>query len=289
MPDAFITKTTADKAISEIWSAKVYESLLKNLVCANLVSREYEGEIKQKGDVVHICSIPATLAVADVSEGVAVDAVASTITETLLTIDKWKAIHVAVSHLAKVQSSIDLLSAYSSKMGYNLAKQIDSDLITELKKASATAPDHIIQGSTPSTYAFKPLDDILIAKGLLDTQDVPEEGRFMLLNPSDYNLILALSQVQSSDYILTGAPMQDGKIPPIFGFTPYKTTNMTAGQVLFAHPSAVNFAMQQGVEFNSYDMRAQGIHADRLIASCLYGSKVMDAGKRVVYLNATGS
>lgn len=40
--------------IPEVWSARLLDNLNKNLVFANLVNRDYEGEIKQYGDKVHI-------------------------------------------------------------------------------------------------------------------------------------------------------------------------------------------------------------------------------------------
>jgi hypothetical protein len=290
MADAFIRAgTEAAVTIPEIWSAKVYAALRKALSAALLVDRTYEGEIKAKGDKVHICSLPAYIATADVTEGTAVEAVASTWTDTELVINKHKAVHVAVSDVAQLQASINLIDAYSEVMGASLAKAIDSDLITTLKGASAAAPDHIIAGSGGSGV-FAPLTDILTAKGLLDAQDVPQDsGRWMLMSPADYNKILAVTQVQSADYQLMNRPMVDGKIPPIFGFTPYSSTQMTTGEVIFGHITAAVFAMQKEVTFRTVSMLAAGIHADRLVADCLYGSKIMDSGKRVVLLNATGA
>ena len=288
MADIFHDKTAASVSVPEIWSSKLYAWLRASLQAANLVNRDYEGEIREKGDTVHILGFPATvLPVADVSSGTPVDAVSQDIEETLLVINKHKAIHVAVTNLARIQSSINLMSGWSEKMSYALSKQIDTDLITELKLASASAPDHIILGSG-TAGAFNPLDDVLSAKDLLDLQDVPDENRWMLMNPVDYNKILALTNVQSSDFISGGQPLMDGKIPPIFGFMPAKSTQMVLGEVLFGHPSVVTLAIQRGIDFSTHNMLPQGIHADRLVASTLYGMKIVD-NKRVVLLNSSGS
>lgn len=287
MSDSFIRKgTEASVAVAKIWSKLAYAALKKNLVAANLVNKSFEGEIKQKGDRVVICTVPADLTVSNVSEGVAVDAVVSTLTSSELIADKHKAVHVAVSQLAQVQCSLDLMSEYSDKIGYNLSKQIDSDIITALKGASAAAPDHIIAGSG-TAGAFNPLTDIITAKGLLDAQNVPAEGRFMMLNPQEYNLILAVQQVQSSLFAY-GQPMVNGKITPIFGFTPYMSNQVTAGEVLFGHVDACAFAMQKDMNIATYDMRVIGVHADRLVGDVIYGVKMLDS-KRVVLLNATGA
>ena len=43
--------------IPELWSARLLNALEKTHVAANLVNRDYEGEIKKQGDTVHINQI----------------------------------------------------------------------------------------------------------------------------------------------------------------------------------------------------------------------------------------
>ena len=43
--------------IPELWSARLLHQLDKAHIAANLVNRNYEGEIKKQGDTVHINSI----------------------------------------------------------------------------------------------------------------------------------------------------------------------------------------------------------------------------------------
>lgn len=288
MSDAFIRAATeAAVSIPEIFSQKVYEFLYANLVGKFLVNMDYAGEIKQFGDTVNIASLPEAAAASPITGGGAVDAAAQTQTSQQLVINKFYGYDVAITNLAQIQSNLNLIEAYSKECAWALAKQMDSDILTACAAASAAAPDHIIAG-TGGSGAFKPLDDVLIAGGLLDAQNVPEAGRWMAMNPVEYNLILALSTVQSSDYYRGGQPLVDGKIPAIYGFQPYKTTLVAAGTVLFGHVSAVTLAVQKEVNVTLHDMKPQGIRATRLAADVLYGVKTCSS-KRLVKLNASGS
>ena len=110
---------------------------------------------------------------------------------------------------------------------------------------------------------------------------------YYYIHTNDYNDILAVAANQSRDYV-PGQPLVSGKVAPLFGFQIYKSTQMTEGEVLFGVPSAMTLAVQKSVSVNTYDMRGQGIHADRLVADVIYGIKVLD-GDRMVLLNATGA
>ncbi len=287
MADAFVRKSTeAAVTIPEIWSAKIYDVLRNSLVARNLVNENYAGEIKARGDTVHIVTIPEGGAATSITEGTAVDASTATITENQLVINKYYGYDVAVSQLALIESNINLMDGYAQQAGFALAKQLDTDVIAALSAASAAAPDHIIAGSGAAGI-FNPNDDVLTAKGLLDTQNVPEDQRWMLLNPFDYNVILAVAANQSRDYV-PGQPLVTGQVAPLFGFMPFKSNQLAAGTVLFGHSSACTLAVQKEVQVRFHSMEPQGIRAERIVTDILYGIKLL-SDVRVVKLNAAGA
>jgi len=285
MADSFIRKSTeSEVSVPEIWSQKIYAALLNKLVGLNLVNQDYAGKVAAYGDRVHVVTVPEGGSATSVTEGTAVDADAENQTENVLIINKQYAYDKALTNLATIQSNLNLVSAYSDQIAFVLAKQLDSDIIAACSAASASAPDHIIAG-TGTAGAFNPPTDILNAKDLLDAQSVDDMGRWMAMNPVEYNLILADSSVQSRDYV-PGQPLVSGKISPIFGFTPYATNQVAAGTVLFGHPSAVTLAIQKALTVAQFDMKVVGQRATRLTADILYGIKTIDS-KRLVKLNAT--
>ena len=107
------------------------------------------------------------------------------------------------------------------------------------------------------------------------------------MNPVEYNILLAESNLQSSDFA-SGQPLVSGKISPIFGFTPFSSNQLAAGTVLFGHPSSCTLAVQKEVAVRTHSMESQGIRADRLVSDVLYGVKLLD-DNRVVKLNAAGA
>lgn len=126
--------------------------------------------------------------------------------------------------------------------------------------------------------------DILEAKELLDTQNVAEENRVMILGAAQWNDLFNITGFISRDYIPAGSPLASGSLPsPIAGFMP-KMTNVAGAVSYFIHPSAITIAIQQSLNINLYDLGSEGVRGSRLNMCILYGIKQLD-DERVVEIS----
>ncbi len=203
-----------------------------------------------------------------------------------LALDKHYHTYVRLEDIAGTQSVVNVEMDILERAGRGMAKQMDTSIYDALKAgASASAPDHIIQLTSSGTI----LDEaaILAARKLLDDQNVPEDERFMVINPAQEKQLLAVANfIQAERYGSAGA-LTNGEIGRVFGFRIIKTTVCEAVKVLFYHRSALAFARQ--IEPKWEQMRNLPALANDYSLSALYGVKVLDSGKRVVHSNSSGS
>jgi hypothetical protein len=262
--------------VPEIWSANFYPTLLEKLPFNDLISRDYEGDIRALGDIVNVSSFPQFDLAQEIAEDEQVDADGITVSTQQLVINKQVVKDYIVTNRAQVQS-LEHANALRDLAMHSIMKKMQKIIIEAIVPNAAT-PDHAIAYDSGSTLA---LADILEAKELLDDQDVPEEGRFMVLGAAQGNDLLNITGYTSRDFIAAGSPLATGSIAaPFLGFAPKLTTE--AGAVAyFLHPQFMTLAVQQAPEVKMFDLGVEGRRAERVNMTVLFGVKQLD-GLRVV-------
>jgi len=277
MSDKLITAgVEASAIVPEIWSAKFFEVLLASLPFNGSISREYEGEISDLGDIVNVSTIPEFSEATDLAEGSKNDADAVTITKQQLVINHRLVKDFIVTKRAQLQS-LPMMDKLRDHAVYAIMKKMQSIIIGDIVPSAAT-PDHDVSWDSGTTMA---LVDILEAKNLLDDQDVPEGNRKVISGTSQFNDLFNITGFTSRDFIPAGSPITSGSInTPVLGFTPEMTTEL--GDVgYFFHPSFMTMAIQQAMDIKVYDLGVEGVRANRVNADLLFGVKQLD-GKRIV-------
>jgi len=278
-----ITVTTAANFIPEIWSPECRIATEANLVMAKLVNTDYEGEIKEYGDTVHIADI-SNLSATD--KAADTDVTFETITEGKvdLVINKHKYSAFKLEDIVKIQSRVDLRSKYTSKVGQALAKAIDTDLFAL----------YAALGQSVGTAATD-VTDAVILRGIqyLDDADAPAGQRSLVLKPSQMHAILGIDKFVRADAVgylaamspITTGKLQGGEFNPsqvkgyfgqIYGVSVYVTTNVpTTGTSpisthnLLFHRDAFLLAKQQDIRTQAdYNIRSL---ATEVVADVLYG------------------
>ncbi|MGG1618388.1 P22 coat protein - protein 5 domain protein, partial [Paenibacillus sp. NRS-1781] len=164
---------TVQHFIPTIWSARLNESLKKNLVYGNVVNTDYEGEIKGQGSTVKINSIGAVMIgnydkVAGIGNPQELDA-----TQKTLVIDQAKYFNFQVDDVDAAQANVNLLDGGIVEASYGLANVVDQYLAgfyTEVKAENTMGND-----TTPVIPTKDTAYDLLIDLGvLLDENNVPE-------------------------------------------------------------------------------------------------------------------
>lgn len=229
--------------IPTIWSARLNESLKKNLVYGNVVNTDYEGEIKGQGSTVKINSIGAVTIgnydkVAGIGNPQELDA-----TQKTLVIDQAKYFNFQVDDVDAAQANVNLLDGGIVEASYGLANVVDQYLAgfyTEVKAENIIGND-----TTPVTPTKDTAYDLLIDLGvLLDENNVPESERFVVVPAWYYGLLLKDARFTKDPNII-----RTGYVGDIDGMTVYKSNNVpnTAGakyKIIAGHKSAISFAGQ---------------------------------------------
>lgn len=275
-----ITTTTAANFIPELWSPLTKDAVESNLVMARLVIRDYEGEIKQKGDTVNIAEI-SNLTARDKSAST--DVTYETITEELLTIsiDKHKYAGFKLEDIVKIQANVDLMKKYNNKVGYALAKQIDSDLLALYAGLSQSVGT---DGTAISAANF------LAAIQYLDLADAPETERYGVFNGGDKASFLDVDDFVRYDSMGIGgnlSPIVTGRFGELYGVQVFFSNNVTTtgspsgNHNLVFHKEAFALAMQRDIRVQAqYDIDAL---ADKVVGDVLYGVKEFRDTFGVVY------
>lgn len=111
-----------------------------------------------------------------------------------------------------------------------------SDIVTELKTDSYT-----VSNVTTGATFINPLNLLAKMALYLDKNDVPEEGRFLVVSPEFIELLSDVdSKLINIDYRGGTTSLKNGLVAEdIRGFKVYKTNNATSGFLLGGHKSAV--------------------------------------------------
>jgi hypothetical protein len=276
----FSTGTTSEvNFIPEVFSKLLQAKFYKKSILPAISNTDYEGEISGQGEKVTIRTVPA----------VTINNYAGTITTQELTtakvemlIDKAKYYSFKVDDVLAAQADINMLEGASSDASEGMRIAVETDVLA----ASVTGATTI--GSQTTITAANILAQILAMSTDLDELNIPEEGRFIVLNPAQISL---LKQSELRQAYLTGdstSPLRNGKVGMVDRFNVYQSNMLykpTAGgdagytHVLAGHPKALSFASQFT---NTETVRMESTFGDQVRGLKVFGSKVVTPDALVV-------
>jgi len=237
----FVDQTIANGIFSpDVWSKQVLRASESNLVLARSVNRGFEDDASV-GKSVKVASI-GNLAARPKVENTAITYETVAETAVTITLNLWTYAAVGIEDIVKVQSRVDVQNEYQRKLGYAIAKEIDTVLATDLAGFSRSVGTL----GTAVTDA-----NVLAAVKLLDDADVPQDDRFFVMTPAEKVAKLALDRWSNALYIGTSdQPVRNGMLGDMYGLNLLVTTNLVkpaAGQANNAifHRDAIALVVQR--------------------------------------------
>jgi hypothetical protein len=229
-----VTNTTEAKFIPELWSDEVNATYKNSLVLVPLVKKI--SFVGKKGDSIHIPK-PVRGSASSKSAETQVTLIASAASELVVTVDKHFEYSRLIEDITEVQALASMRAFYTDDAGYALASQVDSDLAALAGGFQAsTAYSTAVIGSDGATV-WDPtastntgngasLTDIGIRRAIqtLDDNNVPLDGRSLVISPSEKNALLGIDRFNSSDFIGNDPRVKTGKFGDIYGVQVYVTT-----------------------------------------------------------------
>lgn len=270
--------------IPELWNARLLYNLDKAHVAANLVNRDYEGEIQRQGDTVHINSIGA-VTVKDYTRNSDIeDPEELSTTDQTLTIDKSKYFNFQIDDVDAAQAAGDLMDTAMERAAYALSDVADAYLL-ETIAAGVDAGNKIGDSAAIALTAENVYQNIVALKTKLDKANVPTAGRYVVVPPEVHALLLLDDRfVKASDGNTANDTLLNGEVGRVAGFTVYMSNNVKYTTDHWEIPASVQTSTtyaEQIVKTEAYRMEKR--FADAVKGMHVYGAKVTD-GKQIAVL-----
>jgi hypothetical protein len=243
--------------IPTLWSGKLNAKFYQNTMLAEIANTTWEGELKNQGDTVRIRLAPS-ISISDYEVGNNLSYEVPTPSFTDLQVNKGKYFGVQVSDVLGYQSDIDLMNMFTDDAAKQLKIQIENEVFFNsfVTEGPAAANAGATAGAISAAYnlgtdvtpidqssAANVLNGILRMSSVLDEQNVPETGRWLIISPFDRHLLMQSNIAQA---YFTGDPqstIRSGKIGMLDRFTVYVSNLLpkgAAGKALVAGLSATS-------------------------------------------------
>lgn len=257
----------------EIWSAVLMEATETALVFGSplVVNRDYEGDITQAGDVVHITSV-GDPTVSDYTRGETLTYEDLQDAGQTMPIDQMQKFAFKVDDVDKRQAKGDVMTTAMRRAAYRMAKRIDQNiaaLYTGVISANAI-------GTVAITSADLAYSNLITIGVRMDEADIPEDGRYAIVPPWYYGLLLNNDKFVRLDASGTTAGLRNGLVGMVDNMEIRKSNhciNVTGDDYIVQAGTnqAISMAMQI-VENEA--LRLQTHFADAVRGLQVYGRKL---------------
>lgn len=292
--------------IPEIWSGKLLEKFYAATVLAAISNTDYEGEIKQKGDTVHIRTRPTiTIADYEADQDLNIQRPSSNLID--LSIDQAKYFNLALDDVMEVQSDLDLMSAWAEDASEQMKIAVDTDVLSylgtttdinasnrgltagaisgDIRLGTAASPLYVAKASegtgagTSNSNDMSIIDFIVNAGQVLDEQNIPESGRWMVI-PAWMSAMIKKSDLKDASLAGDGTSiLRNGRLGMIDRFTLY-LSNLLPTLDSAVDTTSVFFGTSAALTFASQFTKMETIRSERSFSNLLRGLQVY--GFRVV-------
>lgn len=278
--------------IPEIWSGKLLVKFYDASVLPQISNTDYQGEIKNQGDKVHIRTVP-DITIKDHKIGQLLEYELPTGELVTLLVDKGKYYAFISDDVTKAQGDHTYLEKWTTDAADQMKITVDKEVLADIHADAHATNQGVTAGKTsqgfnlgatgaPVTLDKTNITDYIVDAGtVLDEQSVPQDGRWMVLPPWMCGMI---KKSDLKDASLAGdqtSMLRNGRIGVIDRFTLYNSnllstvsdggSNVT--NAIFGHPSALTFASQ--LIKNEGPMRDAKFFGDLYRGLQVYGYKVV--------------
>jgi hypothetical protein len=211
MAENVLNNTTNAKFIPTIIAQEALGRLKSYLEVAKRVSKDYDWATATYGQTIKVPKRGAVVA-SDKSAGVAFTKQNPTATDVEVTLNKHKEVTITIDDVTKVLENQDTQKGYGEDGAIALAEAIETDILG-------------LHPSIPSTVTLDDTSATTIDTSLLNIrkwftdQKVPKiEQKYLVLNSSGYNDLLATDKFSRYDARGTGEQITSGKVINAYGF-----------------------------------------------------------------------
>lgn len=272
---ANITVSTAQHFIPEVWSDGVLEAVEFAGVIQKRVNREYEGEIKQGGDTVHVPHL-SNLSTATKSASTDITFEALSQNKQDITIATHEYAAFKLEDIVRVQANQNLRSRYEKKIGYALVRGREvtlAGLFGSLSQIVGTLGVELTSDDYNSAWLK------MAEAGLLEMSPDPGEDFSVFLSPAAYAALLKVDVFINRQYNPEGNAIQRAMVGDVYGTKVFMSNLLTtpaSGQhnCAMIHKDCFSLAVQDEVPVRA-DYIIESL-ADGVVGHNIYGTAEMN-------------
>lgn len=248
--------------IPTVWAARLLTALEKALVYGQegVVNRDYEGEIRDRGDSVKIATV-GEVNIGNYTRNTDMDVQILDDADQMLLIDQAKFFNFTYDDIDDAQQAVNTMDAAMQRAAYRLKDAADQFIAGH--HVYAPADTGVGDDTTPlnalaANVAYKLLVDLGVR---LDERDVPSDGRFVIVPPFFHAALLLDDRFVKTGGQNSEQRLVNGMVGEAAGFRVLKSNNTpnttgTKYKVIAGHPMAFSYA-EQIVKVESYRVEKQ--------------------------------
>jgi hypothetical protein len=230
----------------EIWSAKILVALRNKLVYAGLCNTDYEGDISDAGDTVHITSI-GEVATRAYTEHTSISWDEVSDSQQDLLIDQLRYFAIKVDDVERKQA-LPFLDEATRSAAYGLADNADA-VVSAAMYAAVNGTGNDLGDVTIDISDNNAYPTLVSLRNVLTRDNVPDDGRWVVVSPEFYGALLQDNRFIDASASGSTEALRSGFVGRAAGFdvfesnqTPDPTANRYA--IIAGHRMATSYADQ---------------------------------------------
>ena len=230
--------------IPTLWSGKLLAKFYQNTILSEVTNTDYEGELKSQGDTVRIRLAPS-ISIQDYTAGQSLNYEVPEPIFQDMQVNKGKYFGVQVNDVLAYQSDMELMNMFTEDAAKQLKIAIENEVFFNsfVTEGPAAANEGATAGAISASYnlgtdiapidqstAENVLNAILRMASVLDEQNVPEDGRFLIISPYDRHLLMQSNIAQAYFTGDNASTIRTGKIGQLDRFSVYVSNLLPKGE-----------------------------------------------------------
>lgn len=255
--------------IPTLWSKKLNAKFYQSTMMTELFNTTWEGELKNQGDTVRIRTAPS-ISISDYEVGNNLAYEVPTPIFTDMQINKGKYFGVQVNDVLAYQADMDLMNMFTEDAAKQLKISIENEVFFNsfATEGAAAANKGATAGALSASYNLgtdvTPIDQsnpanilqaILRMSAVLDEQNVPESGRWLIMSPYDRHLLMQSNIAQAYFTGDSSSSIRTGKIGMLDRFTVYVSNLLPRGDAAKAFVAGLTDPATGGAVSNAKKRR----------------------------------
>jgi hypothetical protein len=231
--------------IPQLWSQKLNAKFYANTMMTEISNTDWEGEIKNQGDTIRIRTAPSITINDYAGAGTTLTSEVPAPIFQDMQIDQGKYFSVQVNDVLEHQADLDLMNMFTDDAAKQLKINIENDVFYNwfVTSGANAANKGATAGLNSGAYNLgtdaAPIDQatpknvlnaILGMSSALDEQNVPEDGRWLIITPRDRQLLMQTDIAQAYFTGDQSSTIRTGKIGMLDRFTVYVSNLLPKGQ-----------------------------------------------------------